>query len=120
MIERISSLAIPAVICLAGIFILFSKNHYFEDFIDGARDGLKSAVSILPTLIALMVAINMLNVSGIPSIISNAISPVATKIGLPTEIIPLLITRPISGSASTAAYSALLEAHGADSFAPRR
>ncbi|MBQ7384511.1 MAG: spore maturation protein [Clostridia bacterium] len=116
MLEYISSLAIPAVICIAGAFMLFGKKPYFESFIEGARDGLKTAVGILPTLIALMIAINMLNASGITDFLSSAISPAAAKLGVPSELIPLLITRPVSGSASTAAYSSLIERYGTDSF----
>ena len=116
MIEKISALAIPIVICIAGLFMLFGKKSYFESFVEGAKEGLGSAVRILPTLIALVIAINLFNASGIPKLISDMISPAADKIGIPAELIPLLITRPISGSASTAAYSAVLESYGADSF----
>lgn len=116
MIEYLSSLAIPLVICVASLFMILGKKPYFESFVEGAHDGLKTAVGILPTLIALMIAINMLNASGLPRLIAEAISPAAAKIGIPTELLPLLITRPISGSASTAAYSSLLAEQGADSF----
>ena len=117
MLEYISSLAIPAVICIAGGFMLFGKRPYFERFLEGARSGLKTAVGILPTLIALMVAIGMLNASGLTALIASALSPITSKIGIPSELLPLLLTRPLSGSASTAAYSSLLEQYGADSFA---
>lgn len=116
MIERISALAIPAVICIAAMLMLFGKKDYFSLFTAGAKEGLRTAASILPTLIALMIAINMLNASGILDAISNALSPLAERVGIPTEILPLLVTRPVSGGASTAAYSALLERYGADSF----
>ena len=116
MIEYISSLAIPLVVCIVGAIMLFGKKAYFESFIEGARDGLKTAVAILPTLIALMIAINMLSASGITALLADTISPAAEKIGVPSELIPLLISRPISGSASTAAYSSLIEELGADSF----
>ena len=116
MLEYISSLAIPFVICIAGCFMLFGKKEYFESFTMGAKDGLKTALSILPTLIALMVSINMLNASGITLLLADRISPIFETLGVPTELLPLLITRPISGSASTAAYSSLLENYGADSF----
>ena len=116
MIEKISALAIPAVICIAALLMLCGKKDYFSHFTSGARDGLQTSISILPTLIALMIAINMLNASGLPDALSRLLSPVASKLGIPTEIIPLLITRPVSGSASTAAYSALLSRYGADSF----
>ena len=116
MTERISALAVPAVICLAALFMLFGKKDYFSLFTEGAKSGLHTAFSILPTLIALMIAINMLSASGILDLLSLALSPIAEKTGVPTEIIPLLVTRPISGSASTAAYSTLLERFGADSY----
>ncbi len=117
MIEYISSLAIPAVVCIVGAFMIFGRRPYFESFIEGARDGLRTAIGILPTLIALMIAINMLSASGLTSLISDKLSTAAEKIGVPSELLPLLISRPISGSASTAAYSSLLEQYGADSFA---
>ena len=117
MIEYLSSLAIPLVICLGALFMLLGKKPYFESFVEGAREGLRTAVGLLPTLLALMIAINMLGASGLPSLISDAVAPAAARIGIPAELIPLLITRPISGSASTAAYSALLAEQGADSLA---
>lgn len=116
MIEYLSALAIPAVVCLVGIFMMLGKKQYFEAFTEGAREGLGSAVKLLPTLIALMIAINMLWASGITALLSDKLSPIASKIGIPSELIPLLLTRPVSGSASTAAYSELLSRYGADSF----
>ena len=116
MIERIAALAIPAVICIAALFMLFGKKDYFSHFTEGAKDGLRTSLSILPTLIALMIAINMLSASGLPDALSRTLSPVAERLGIPTEILPLLLTRPVSGSASTAAYSTLLARFGADSF----
>lgn len=116
MTERLAALAIPAVLCIAALFMLLGKKDYFSLFTTGAKDGLSTAVSILPTLIALMIAINMLNASGILDALSVALAPLAERVGVPPEILPLLITRPVSGGASTAAYSALLECYGADSF----
>ncbi len=116
MIERISALAIPAVLCIAALFMMLGKKDYFALFTTGAREGLHTAVSILPTLIALMIAINMLSASGILDALCTVLSPIAERIGVPAEILPLLVTRPVSGGASTAAYSALLARYGADSF----
>ncbi len=116
MIEYISSLALPTVIAFAGLLMLFGKKAYFESFTEGAKEGLKTAVSLLPTLVALVIAVNLLSASGIPELISKLISPTAEKIGIPSDIISLLIVRPISGSASSAAYSSLLANYGPDSF----
>ena len=116
MIEYLSSLAIPLILAFAGCLMLFGKTPYFDSFVEGARDGLKSAVSLLPTLVALMAGVGMLRASGFTELLSAAISPLTDKAGIPSELLPLLLVRPFSGSASTAAYSSLLEQYGADSF----
>ena len=116
MIEEISSLAMPLVVLIAGLLMLFGKRDYFSAFQTGAREGLKTAIGLLPTLSALIVAVAMLNASGAVDFIAKRLAPAAEQIGLPTELLPLLLTRPFSGSASTAGYSALLAQVGADSF----
>ena len=116
MPEYLSSLAIPAIVCIAGAFMAFGKKPYFDSFTEGAREGLRSAVGLLPTLIALMVAIEMLNASGVTELVASKVSPLTEAIGIPSGLVPLLLTRPFSGSASTAAYSSLLSQYGADSL----
>lgn len=115
-IEKISSLAIPAVIGAVGILMTAGKKNYFESFLTGAKRGFETAVRLLPTLVALLVAIRMLNASGALDFLGSQLAPVCDRIGVPSEILPLLLTRPFSGSASTAAYSDLLTRLGADSF----
>ncbi len=117
MMEQLSSLMMPLVAALAGGVMLFGRRDYFRAFTEGAREGLHTAVSLLPTLTALMAAISMLNASGVVAWLSRFLAPVANAIGLPTDLLPLLITRPFSGSASTAAYADLLNRVGADSLA---
>ena len=116
MIEYISSLAIPLILVLVGCLMLFGKTPYFDSFVEGAREGLKSALSLLPTLVALMAGVGMLRASGFTEVLSAAISPITDKVGIPSELLPLLLVRPFSGSASTATFSALLDEYGADSF----
>ena len=116
MIEYISSLAIPLILALVGCLMLFGKTPYFDSFVEGAREGLKSAVSLLPTLVALMAGVGMLRASGFTEVLSAAIAPITDKLGIPSGILPLLLVRPFSGSASTATFSALMDEYGADSF----
>ncbi len=117
MIETLSTLAMPLVVVAVGLLFLFGKRNYFDAFLKGAEEGLRTAVHLLPTLTALVVAISMLNASGFVELLSGALSPFAQCIGIPSELLPLLLTRPFSGSASTAAYNALLSRVGADSLA---
>ena len=116
MAETVSSLAIPAVMLLAGLLMLFGKQNYFEAFTKGAMDGLRTAVRLTPTLVALLAAVQMLNASGAVEWVCKIISPAAEAIGVPADLLPLLLTRPFSGSASTAAFTDLLSRVGADSF----
>ncbi len=116
MLEALSALAMPATVAFAGCLMLFGKRDYFQAFLEGAKEGLGTTVRLLPTLIALLVAISMLNASGLVDCLSSMLAPIANAIGIPSELLPLLLTRPFSGSASAAAYSTLLAQEGADSF----
>ena len=117
MFEQFSSLAMPLVVLSAGLLMLFGRTDYFSAFCIGAKEGLQTAVGLLPTLCALMVAVAMLNASGAVAFMAKLLSPIADTVGLPAELLPLLLTRPFSGSASTAGYTALLSQVGPDSFA---
>ena len=116
MIDILAALAMPAAVAVVGCIMLFGRRSYFDAFTAGAREGLQTAVALLPTLVALTVAISMLNASGAVSLLSGLLSPFAERIGLPAELLPLLLTRPFSGSASTAAFNGLLESVGPDSL----
>ena len=107
----------PLILAAVGGILLFSKRDRFESFLAGARQGLGTAVNLLPTLCALIVGVAMLNASGAIEWLANLFSPIASAIGVPAELLPLLFTRPFSGSASTASFVELLDRVGADSFA---
>ena len=116
-IEFISSLAMPLIVFLVALIILFGKRDYFSSFIGGAKEGCKSAFSLFPTMCALIVAVSMFTSSGACDLIVEALAPFFSKIGLPSEIFPLILTRPISGSASMATFEEIMSKTGADSFA---
>lgn len=114
--ETVSACVIPAVLLTAASFMLSRRKDYFAVFVSGAREGLETAVRLLPAMIALMVALSMLSASGALSWLSGVLAAPAAAVGVPAELIPLLVTRPVSGSASTAAYASMLEEYGPDSF----
>ena len=117
MLETISALAMPMVAALVGLIMMIGKKDYFAAFTRGAMEGLKTAVRLLPTLCALLTAISLLNASGAVEMIAGWLAPAAGAIGVPQELLPLLLTRPFSGSASTTAFTDLLSRVGPDSFA---
>ena len=112
--EKISSLAVPAVILLFCFCLV--RGSAYESFMKGAKDGLKTSLSVFPVMTLLIVSLSMFSASGAAEMISSFLSPVCSRLGVPEGIIPLVVMRPFSGSASTAAYSALLDKFGADSF----
>ncbi len=118
-IEYAAGLAVPLVVCIVGIILCFSKKAEFDDLSDGVREGLNICVKLIPTLIILMVAVSMLSASGAVDFLVKLLSPISEKIGIPAEILPLIIMRPVSGSASNAMLADLFQKYGADSFAGR-
>lgn len=119
MTNIISSLAAPLAITAASLIAVFSKKASPDDFLLGTKNGISTCISILPTMIMLVVSVNMLSSSGFTSAVSSVLSPFLTKLGIPSEIIPLVIMRPFSGGGSNALIAEIFEKHGADSFAGR-
>ncbi len=111
----ISSLIIPLILAIFGIACTFSKKELPSAFLDGAKSGLDSGFSLLPSLVILMTAVTMFSASGAADALARLLSPLFTRLGVPAEIVPLLIVRPISGSGGTALLNDILEKYGADS-----
>ncbi len=110
-----SDFIIPVIIVFILISALFEKKKVFDLFCDGAKDGIKIMLEMFPTLIGIFVAIGMLSNSGLLFFISNIIEGITNKLSIPSEIIPLAIIRPISGSASIALSTDLMKMYGPDS-----
>ena len=115
IINYISSAAMPIVILVILLYGLTEKKNVFDLFIDGAKKGLKIVIKIFPTLIGLFVAIGALRSSGIINLIINLIMPLLNLLNIPSEIMPLAILRPISGSASMAVATDIMKNFGVDS-----
>ena len=106
----------PAVILLIVFSALKEKLNVFDIFLKGATDGVEISLKIFPTLIGLFVAIGMLRSSGILNFITDLISPILNYLSFPSEIVPLALLRPISGSASMAVATDIIKQNGVDSF----
>lgn len=88
----------------------------FELFTEGAKDGIKTSVKILPSLVGLLAAVSMLRASGFFDAAAHFVSPFTDALGFPKELVPLALIRPVSGSASLAFVRDILENYGPDSF----
>lgn len=114
-INYLSNLAIPFTILLVLTYGLIERKKVFDIFLEGAKEGIEIVVKIFPTLIGLFVAIGALRYSGILDFIIKLIYPLVKFFNIPTEIMPLAILRPISGSASIAIGSDIMTQYGVDS-----
>ncbi|MCH5303698.1 MAG: spore maturation protein [Ruminococcus sp.] len=107
----------PTFIAVVVGFGLFKKVPIFDTFLIGAQDGFKMLYSLAPTLVGLIVAVNMLKASGATDLLCDAITPLANALGFPKEIVPMVLLRPISGGGSTALLTGIYKDFGPDSFA---
>ena len=105
----------PMIILLIVIYGLKEKNKVFDTFLEGAKEGMQITIGLLPTLIGLFVAIGALRSSGILDIIINLLNPILSIIDFPTELMPLAMLRPISGSSSIAVATDIMNNYGVDS-----
>lgn len=116
IVNFVSSLAMPLIILLIVTYGLIEKNKVFDDFLEGAKEGVEIVFSILPTLIGLFVAIGALRSSGIIDMIIRLIAPLLNVINFPSEIMPLAMLRPISGSGSIAVATDIMKTYGVDTM----
>jgi spore maturation protein SpmA len=88
----------------------------YEVFIEGAREGLTTALRIVPYLVAILSAVGMFRASSAMTWVETTLAPLARTIGMPPEVLPLAILRPLSGSGALALTGELTKTHGPDSF----
>lgn len=107
----------PLFIAVVVIFGFIKKVPLFDAFVIGAKDGIMTLLKIAPTLVGLIVAVDMLKASGATDMLCELITPLAESLGFPKEIVPMVLLRPISGGGSTALLTNIYKDCGPDSFA---
>lgn len=112
-----SDLLILLLIICALLYGLLKKVAVYDAFAAGAKEGLRTAVAILPNLSAMLIAVNLLRASGLLSEIQKILSPVFASVGIPREATPLMLIRPFSGSGALAVLESILVNEGPDSRA---
>lgn len=110
---------VPLLLFLSCALALRKKENAYDLMLDGAAEGLKLLLSIVPTLVLLLTAVSMLRVSGAIEALSHVLSPVMKLFGIPPETAILVLIRPISGSAALAVGAELMAQHGVDSLVGR-
>ncbi len=112
----ISTAAIPAIITVIILTGIINRVKVFDAFLDGAKEGITTVVKLIPTLVGLMVAVGVFRASGALDILVGLLKPLFSLMGVPADILTLAFMRPVSGSASLAIVSDIMDKFGPDSY----
>ena len=115
----VSALITPILIIALLLYCAKKKVNAYNGFVDGAKEAIPLAVSILPFLVAIFVAIELFKVSGLTNLLSTCLSPVFNLLGIPTELCERVLIRPFSGSGGLAIMEDIMNTYGADSYIAR-
>lgn len=117
--DAISNFIFLGLILTIILFAAYKKLNVFDSFISGARSAIPTMLRIMPYLIAMLVAIGMLRASGGIDLIAGWLSPVLSMLGMPSELLPLALVRPFSGSAANGVMAELIQTYGGDNIISR-
>ena len=117
--DKLGIYVVPMAVLLMVLFGVIRRVPVFDTFVEGAKEGLHSCFSILPTLVGLIMAVTMLSASGALDLFSSFLAPVAKFLGIPANVLPLALIKPISGRGATALLTQIFGESGPDSFAGR-
>lgn len=115
----LSVFVLPALLVGIPLYGLVRRVPVYEAFVSGGREGFDVAVRIIPYLVAILFAIAMFRASGAMEALALLLGPVMGLIGMPVEVLPMAIVRPLTGSGSAALVADLTATHGADSLIAR-
>ena len=112
--DQVSDLIFLSFVVGIPFYATFKKVNVFDSFIEGAKDGFQTAVNLIPYLVAMLVAIGMLRASGFFDILKNVLKPLLEYLNIPVDLIPLILIRPFSGSASNGILADIIHQFGGD------
>lgn len=118
-VNLISAWAIPVIVVFIPLYAAYRKVPVYESFVEGAKDGFDTAIRIIPTLVGMMVAISVFRASGAMDFVIGWLKPLCAALGIPSEVLPLALLRPITGAGSLAFTTDLIQQFGPDSMIGR-
>lgn len=117
--EILSKFAIPFMIVGIISYGLFKRVNVYESFLEGAKGGFTTAVKVIPSFVAMLVAIGVFRASGAMDYLIIGIRPIIQRFNIPAELVPMIIMRPLSGSGAQGTMSELAISHGPESLLAR-
>lgn len=118
-LNTLSLWAVPAMLALIPLWGVLRGVKVYEAFIEGAEEGLQVAVKIIPYLIGMLVALSIFRASGAMELLARALTPITSAVGFPSEVIPLMIVRPLSGAGAMGVTADILKTYSPDSYIGR-
>ena len=118
-LNTISLLAIPFMLAFFPLYAALRRVKVYEQFVEGAKEGFQVAVTIIPFLVAILVAVGMFRGAGGIDLISQALRPILDLIHFPTDLLPMCLMRPLSGSGTLGMFTELVKEFGPDSLIAR-
>lgn len=115
----LSNFIIPVTVLIIVVFGALKRVNLYEAFLEGAKTGLQTVVDILPTLIGLFVAVEVLRAGGLLEVLTTLLTPLETWLGFPAALAPLTLVRLVSSSAAVGLLTELFADYGPDSFLGR-
>jgi spore maturation protein B len=119
VVDGISVWAVPVMLALIPLYGLVKGVPVYEVFVEGAEEGFKMAVMMIPFLVGILVALSVFEASGALDWVINRLSGPLALVGVPAAVVPLMLVRPISGGAALGIATGLLHKYGPDSFVGR-
>ncbi len=118
-IGTLSLLAVPFLLVFFPIYASLRGVKVYEEFVEGAKEGFQVAIRVIPFLVAILVAIGMFRGAGGIEAMKSALAPLLTPLGFPPDLLPMVLVRPLSGSATTALFAEIVQRLGPDSLTTR-
>ncbi|MCI9567198.1 MAG: spore maturation protein [Lawsonibacter sp.] len=109
------TMLVPLILCFVALYAAGRRVDVWSALVQGAGSGLETLVRIVPALVGLLTAVYMLRASGALELLAQALAPVMDRLGLPSELLPLMLVRPVSGSAALGVGAELIASYGPDS-----
>ncbi len=119
ILNIISLWALPVIIVSILTMGIVKKVPVYEVFTEGAKDGFKVAVNIIPYLVAIIVAISMLRASGAIEMLAQHLSSILTRLNIPADVLPVIFVRPLSGSAALGLFSEIAATAGPAAYSTK-
>jgi spore maturation protein SpmA len=119
VMNAVSLLAIPFFLAGFPLYAALRRVPVYEEFVEGAKEGFHVAVRIIPFLVAMLLAVGMFRAAGGIELLARGLGPVLDVVGFPTELLPMTLMRPLSGSATIGLLTELVNTHGPDSLISR-